>query len=80
MTLTGTVTEVPTIFATTTFAITVNDPCPTTALLQPTAALADMTTSVLVASGPITQQVGVFKDQISVDHGDASGTQYCSAR
>jgi hypothetical protein len=27
-----------------------------------------------------TQQVGVFKDSVSVNHGDATGTQYCSAR
>ncbi len=27
-----------------------------------------------------TQQVGIFKDQVSVLHGDASGTQYCGAR
>jgi hypothetical protein len=39
-----------------------------------------MTTSVYVASGPVTQQVGVFKDQVSVDHGDLTGTQYCGAR
>ena len=55
VTLTGTVTEVPTIFATTTFTITVNNPCPTTTLIQPTPALVDMTTSVSVASGPVTQ-------------------------
>ncbi len=39
-----------------------------------------MTTSVLVAAGTVTQQVGIFKDQVSVDHGDLTGTQYCGAR
>jgi hypothetical protein len=39
-----------------------------------------MTTSVFVASGPVTQQVGVFKDQVSVSYGDSTGTQYCGAR
>jgi hypothetical protein len=39
-----------------------------------------MTTSVLADSGPINQQVNVIKDQVSVDHGDATGTQYCGAR
>ena len=53
--LKGAVTEEPTKFATTYFTITVTDPCLTTTLIQPTTALSDMTTSVLVASGPITQ-------------------------
>jgi hypothetical protein len=39
-----------------------------------------MTTSVLLAAGAITQQVGATKDYISVTYGDSSGTQYCSAR
>jgi len=39
-----------------------------------------MTTSVLVATGPVTQQVGVIKDQVSVSYGDATGTQYCGNR
>jgi hypothetical protein len=39
-----------------------------------------MTTSVLIATGPVTQQVGVISDQVSVDHGDATGTQYCGNR
>jgi hypothetical protein len=80
VTLTGAVTEFPTVLATTTFTITVLDPCLTTTLIQPTLALLDMTTSVFVASGPVTQQVGVFKDQVSVSYGDSTGTQYCSAR
>ena len=80
MTLTGAVTEFPTILATTTFTITVLDPCLTTTLIQPTLPLSDMTTSVLADSGPINQQVDVIKDQVSVDHGDATGTQYCGAR
>jgi len=42
-----------------------------------------MQTSVLVQSSPggspfyETQQVPVLKDQISVLHGDTTGTQYC---
>ena len=45
-----------------------------------------MSTSVLVQISPggsplyVNQQVGIFKDQVSVTHGDASGTQYCGAR
>ena len=39
-----------------------------------------MTTSVLVATGPVTQQVGVIKDQVSVSYGDTTGTQYCGNR
>ena len=74
MTLTGAVTEVPTKFATTTFTITVVDPCLTTTLIQPTPAFSNMITSVLVATGAATQQVGVLKDQVSVAHGDATGT------
>ena len=77
VTLTGTVTEVPTKFASTSFTITVTDPCSTTTLIQPTTALTDMSTSVLVATG---QLVGVFKDQVSVTYGDSTGTQYCGAR
>ncbi len=86
MTLTGAVTEVPTIFATTTFKITIIDPCLTTTLIQPTSVLAAMETSVLIQVSPggspyfATQQVGIFKDQVSVANGDASGTQYCGAR
>jgi hypothetical protein len=80
VTLTGAVTEFPTVLTTTTFTITVVDPCLTTTLIQPTPALSDMTTSVFVASGPVTQNVGIIKDQVSVDHGDSTGTQYCSAR
>jgi len=52
--LTGAVTEVPTKFATTSFNIIVADPCLTTTLIQPTPALADMSTSILVATGPVT--------------------------
>jgi hypothetical protein len=62
VTLKGAVTEVSTKFATKDFTITVIDPCSTTSLIQPTPALIDMSTSVLVASGVVTQQVGVFKD------------------
>jgi hypothetical protein len=80
VTLTGAVTEFPTVLATTTFTITVVDPCLTTTLIQPTPALSDMTTSVLADSGPINQQVNVIKDQVSVDHGDTTGTQCCGAR
>jgi hypothetical protein len=80
VTLTGAVTEFPTVLATTTFTITVVDPCLTTTLIQPTTALSDMTTSVLADSGPMNQEVDVIKDQVSVDHGDATGTQYCGAR
>ena len=39
-----------------------------------------MTTSVLVATGPATQQVGVIKDQVSVSYGDTTGTEYCGSR
>jgi hypothetical protein len=45
-----------------------------------------METSVLVQVSPggspyfATQQVGIFKDQVSVSYGDVSGTQYCGAR
>ncbi len=79
MTLKGTITSYPTISASTTFTITVGDPCSSTTIITPTA-IADMITSVLVASGPVTQQVGVFKDQISVVRGDGTGTQYCGVR
>jgi hypothetical protein len=58
----------------------VQDPCLTTTLIQPTPALSDMTTSVLVATGPVNQQVGVIKDQVSVSRGDTTGTLYCGNR
>ena len=72
--MTGAVTEVPTIVATTTFTIRVVDPCLTTNLINPSAPLYNMITSVLVATGAVTQQVGIFKDQVSVQYGDSSGT------
>ena len=62
------------------------DPCLVTTLIQPLAVLAEMETSVLVQVSPgeshyfATQQVGIFKDQVSDAHGDTSGTQYCGAR
>ena len=62
------------------------DPCLTTTLTQPLAVLSAMETSVFVQVSPggspyfATQQVGIFKDQVSVTHGDTSGTQYCGAR
>ena len=68
VTLTGAVTSATTQSATTTFTITVVDPCLTTTLIQPTPGLNAMQTSVLVQVSPggspfyATQQVGVFKD------------------
>lgn len=52
VTLTGSVTEFPTISASTTFSIVVTDPCPTTSLIQPSIPLEDMSTSVLVQASP----------------------------
>ncbi len=53
MTLTGALTEFPSMYWETTFKITVADPCPSTKLIQPTPALKDMKTSVLVVQGGI---------------------------
>jgi len=55
------------------------DPCLSTTL-QAIPTISAMTTSVLLATGAVTQQVGAIKDSISVSHGDTSGTQYCGAR
>ena len=78
--LKGALTESSSISATSTsyLTITVNTPCPDTNLIPP-AALKEMTTSVLVGSF-VTQQVGDVKDQLSVDHGAASVTQFCGSR
>jgi len=62
VTLRGAITGYLDRFAETTFTITVDDPCFSTTLLQPDPALSAMSTSVLVASGPVTQQIGVIKD------------------
>ena len=56
------------------------DPCLSTVLVQPLPAPTDMVTSVLLATGPVTQQIGTVKDQVSVDHGDPTGTEYCGPR
>ena len=86
MTLKGAITDFPSQFDESTFIITVVDPCLTTNLIQPTSTLIAMQTSVLVQVSPggspfyATQLVGIFKDQVSVAHGDATGTQYCGAR
>ena len=50
----------------------VNDPCPSTTLIQPSA-LSDMSTSVLIGN-IVYQQVGTIKDQVSVTNGDGTGT------
>lgn len=73
MTLKGKITSAPTNFATTTFTVTVIDPCVSTTieLIPP---ISDMTTSVLLASGAITQLVGPVQDRVSVNYGDSSGT------
>ena len=78
MTLKGEITSAPTNFATTTFTITVLDPCLST-IIYPIPTISDMTTSVLLASGAITQLVGPIQDQVSVSHG-STGTEYCSQR
>lgn len=78
MTLKGEIISAPTNFATTTFTVTVLDPCLSTTIF-PIPTISDMTTSVLLASGPITQLVGPIQDQVSVSHG-STGTEYCSAR
>ena len=62
MTLRGYITAHATRFAQTTFTVTVTDPCLSTVLLQPEPAPTNMITSVLVATGPITQQIGTIKD------------------
>ena len=62
MTLRGEVTAHPTRFAETTFIVTVTDPCLSTVLVQPLPAPTDMVTSVLLATGPVTQQIGTVKD------------------
>ena len=56
------------------------DPCLSTVLVQPLPAPTDMAISVLLATGPVTQQIGTVKDQVSVAHGDSTGTQYCGLR
>jgi hypothetical protein len=53
VTVTGTVDLYPTRSASTTFVITITDPCLATTINS--AALSPMTTSVLVATGAITQ-------------------------
>ncbi len=78
MTLKGEITSAPTNFATTTFTVTVLDPCLSTTIF-PIPTISDMTTSVLLASGAITQLVGPIQDQVSVTHG-STGTEYCSER
>jgi len=50
----ATIVDYPTIKLTKTITVTVIDPCLTTSLIAP-AALNDMTTSVSVASGAVTQ-------------------------
>ena len=54
VTLKGEITSAPTNFATTTFTVTVLDPCLSTTI-YPIPTISDMTTSVLLASGAITQ-------------------------
>jgi hypothetical protein len=62
VTLRGEVTAHPTRFAETTFIITVTDPCLSTVLFQPLSAPTSMTISVLIATGPVTQQIGTVTD------------------
>jgi len=50
----ATIVDYPTIKLTKTITVTVIDPCLTTSFLDPDP-LIDMTTSVLVASGAVTQ-------------------------
>ena len=50
------------MFAETTFIVTVTDPCLSTVLVQPVLAPTDMVTSVLLATGPVTQQISTIKD------------------
>ena len=73
MAVEATIVDYPTIKLTKTITVTVIDPCLTTSLIAP-AALNDMTTSVSVASGAVTQLIGALKDQVSVSFGDSTGT------
>ena len=69
----GALTEVPSIYTYSYYlTVYVNDPCPSTILIQPSA-LIDMSTSPLVGNF-VYQQVGVIKDQLSVTNGDGTGT------
>jgi hypothetical protein len=71
--------EHPAIEASTSFQITVLDPCLSTTLIPPLLPLDKMTTSVLVQQINLTpfyqtQQVGEFNDSVSVTYGVSNGT------
>jgi hypothetical protein len=75
--ITATPVEVPGIAKTTTYTITLVDPCDSTTLSGPT--LSPMTTTALRIT-PETQQIQLtqIKDSASITYGNGSGIDFCS--